>query len=165
VSNIVTFTPDRVALPDGAALSCPSFDYDQLDAGLAADAREAAERIRTRLNHSLIETGNDLLAIKHRLGYAVFGRWLKTEFGMTERSAERYINSANLVTESDKLSELPHQTIYALACAPKAVRDSLIQRIDNDSSLRAVELLDTISSSFSLSLASLASRLRKRGVA
>ena len=114
------------------------FDYTALNHDVEAAARATAERIRQRLKTAYVETGKDLIAIKDRLGPGRFWKWLAAEFDMTHRSAERYMEAARLVMSApDNLSGLAPRTIYALACAPEAVRISLIERIANGEAIRA----------------------------
>jgi hypothetical protein len=119
------------------------FDYAQLDQGLAAEAREAAARIRARLKTAYIDTGLDLIRIKERLGHGQFGPWLKAEFDMTERSAENYMNAARWIKgKSEKISDLPAAAIYALASpnTPADIVNEVVAAVENGTKLRVHDI-------------------------
>ena len=70
--------------------------------------------------------------MKDRLGHGRFGAWLASEFGMTARTAERYMGAARLeIAEYDTVSELPPATMQALAAPslPEAVRTVCLERL------------------------------------
>ena len=116
-----------------AATDRPGFDYGAISPELANAARAAAERIRARLNESYLATGQDLIEIKKRIGHGQFGGWLKHEFGMTERTAENYMNAARFLTgKSETLSVLPPAVLYKLAApsAPAAVVAEVVESAD-----------------------------------
>ena len=58
---------------DTGTATIVGFDYEQLSHGVAAVAREAADRIRSRLSNSLIDTGKDLRLVRERLEHGQFG--------------------------------------------------------------------------------------------
>jgi flagellar biosynthesis GTPase FlhF len=119
------------------------FDYAQLDHEVAAEAREAAVRIRTRLKTAYLDTGHDLIRIKERLGHGQFGPWLKAEFDMTERSAENYMNAARwLEGKSEKISDLPAAAIYALASpnTPPDIVNEVVAAVENGTKLRVHDI-------------------------
>ena len=111
------------------SMAAGEFDYDALDPELQEHTRAAAVRIRDRLKRNLIETGRDLIGVKERLGHGLFGAWLKAEFNMSERSAERYMNAARLLAKSDIVSDLPPTVIHVLSApsAPSHVVDELLE--------------------------------------
>ena len=56
--------------------------------------QEIAERIRSRYRRAvadIVETGRDLAQVKSALDHGEFGEWIDREFGMTMRTAQRYI--------------------------------------------------------------------------
>lgn len=111
---------------DVANLQRPVFDYAELANDVAEEARATAERIRTRLEASYIDTGRDLLAIKERLGHGHFGKWLAAEFNMNVRTAERYMGAARLAeTKPDIVSNLPPTVVYAIAAAPPEAQERI----------------------------------------
>lgn len=122
------------------------FDYASLPRDVADAARSTAERIRSRLSSSVIETGRDLLTIKERLGHGNFLAWIEAEFGMNERSAQRYMNSANMLGKYDTVSHLPPTTIYALSAksTPDDVREAVISRLESGETVTPKEINDRI---------------------
>lgn len=111
-----------------------TFDYSDVSAAVAEEAEATADRIRRRLRTSIIDTGNDLLAIKGKLTHGKFGKWLEHHFGMSERSAQNYMNAASAFGASPKIVELlPPTTVYKLAAkgAPYELRLSVIKEIES----------------------------------
>jgi len=92
------------------------FDYSTLPVELAADAIQIAARIKGRLVGGYIATGHDLIDMKDRLGHGRFGAWLTAEFGLSARSAERYMAAARFDRANyDTVSDLLPATMQALA--------------------------------------------------
>jgi hypothetical protein len=103
------------------------FDYSTLDdPDLAAEAHAAAGRIRSRLRTSYIDTGNDLISIKDKLGHGRFGPWLEAECIMSARSAEECMSAARLATKYAITANLP-PTILAALASPSADADVVKQ--------------------------------------
>ena len=93
-----------------------AFDYGKLPTEIASEVRSAADRIRSRIRASILETGRDLIAIKGRLRHGQFKKWLEAELSINMRSAENYMNAARFVEgKPETLSHLPATTLYALA--------------------------------------------------
>jgi hypothetical protein len=70
------------------------FDYSPLEKKTAEQVQAAADRIRQSLKRtieSIIEVGNDLVAVKEALPHGQFGPWLRAEFAWTERTAQNFI--------------------------------------------------------------------------
>lgn len=105
-------------VPHPEALSS-CFDYGSLDLTLASEAKEAAFRIKAQIagvKVSIIAIGKDLMEIKKRLKHGSFGLWLDAEFGMSHRTARRYMLAAEtLGAISDAVSDLPVKVLHALA--------------------------------------------------
>ena len=72
------------------------FNYAGLSAEIAVEARAAAARIKARMHAAVINVGADLTLIKDRLPHGEFGKWLKAEFNLTERTTQNYMNAAAL---------------------------------------------------------------------
>ena len=135
--------PNEIAITtEGRA----AFDYETLHADAAARLRSAALRIRERMQGSIFETGRDLIAIKDLLEHGAWGAWLKAEFGMTARSAQRYMNAAGLASKSDTVSVLPPTAIYKLASpsTPDIARDTIIDRLEKGEMVSMKEVTDEI---------------------
>lgn len=128
------------------ALTTPptfGFDYSGVSAAVAREAEATAERIRNRHRAGIIDTGGDLLAIKDKLDHGKFGNWLSYHFGMSERTAQNYMNAAIAFSSVPKVIDvLPPSTIYKLAAkgAPEKIRQSVIDEITNGAVLDHKEI-------------------------
>ena len=116
------------------------FNYATLAPDVADVARETANQIRRRLKWTFIDTGRDLLAVKNRLTHGQFGAWLKAEFDMTDRTAERYMTGAALAAQSDKMSILAEPVLRAIATAPKTVQAAMMERIERGDHLTTADV-------------------------
>jgi len=125
-----------------------SFNYDALPNDLADDARKIAGRIRGRLATGYIATGHDLIEMKERLGHGYFGAWLEAEFGLSDRTAERYMAIARFdAANSDIMSILLPATMHALAAPslPEQVRVACIGRVKAGEHLRPKDVAEIAS--------------------
>jgi hypothetical protein len=111
------------------------FDYSQIEASAAAQVHHAAARIREKVRRTLediIEVGKDLIRSKEFLPYGQFGRWLRAEFGWTERMARNFMSVAERFGRTEIISDLHIQptAAYFLAApsAPDEARQTAIQR-------------------------------------
>ena len=158
-------TPESPAF-DGEAISAPlmatsnvpsfrslegiEFRYERLDSTVAADVRDAAARITTRLQvqgRHAIEIGADLKTVKARLPHGLFGPWLTAEFGWTERTAQRFMRLADTFgSESDIVSGLPLTLLHQLAApsTPAGVRAPILNRIRRGELVVAAEIAETL---------------------
>lgn len=111
--------------------------------GLASDviesARQAAGRIRARhrgMVEGILDTGQDLLAMKSKLGHGKFGAWVEASFGWSVRTAENYMRVADEFGDNRELvTQLPPTTLYGLAAksTPRHVREDIIVEIEGGS--------------------------------
>jgi hypothetical protein len=93
-----------------------SFDfYSTLAPDLAEEARATAGRIKDRSRASYIDTGNDLIAIKEKLGHGRFGPWLDAEFSMSARQAESFMAAARCAIKYEINAYLPATVLISLA--------------------------------------------------
>jgi len=108
------------------------FDYTLLSHGAARVVRDVADRIRSRLTTNLIKTGRDLRLVRKKLKHGQFGAWLRAEFGLTTRTAQRYMRAARLADKSDTVSLLAPTALYALSAetTPKQAREKVIERLN-----------------------------------
>jgi hypothetical protein len=109
------------------------FDYSGVSLEVAKEAEAAAIRIRDRHRLSILDTGHDLCAVKDQLEHGQFGNWLGYHFGMSERTAQNYMNAASAFGSAPKVIDvLPPATIYKLAAkgAPEEIRQSVIDAVD-----------------------------------
>lgn len=111
-----------------------AFDYSGLEAGQATAAKAARDRIRTRVANqirAIIDTGDDLLQVKKLLGHGSFSSWIEAEFGMSQRTATNYMRAAEVFHgKTEIIADLPATTVYALASAPVATRDVIVEKIE-----------------------------------
>ncbi|WP_233384651.1 DUF3102 domain-containing protein [Methylobacterium sp. C25] len=108
--------------------------------GLPAEAlallNGCAERIRTAYRgetRRVLAIGRDLKAAKTHLRHGQFGRWLREEFGWSERTAQRYMQAARVFgDEPDTVSDLAPGAVYALSAesTPAAVRTAVLARVE-----------------------------------
>lgn len=127
-----------------------SFSYASLSPDDAAKLRRTAEAIRShgkRIGHSIIAVGELLLAVKAGLAHGDFGRWLETEFGWSERTAQRYMQVAEAFAEkTDTVSLLPPTTLYQLAApsTPAPVRLAVVERLERHEPLPVDAIRDMV---------------------
>jgi hypothetical protein len=111
------------------------FNYNDLDAKVADEAKAAAERIKGAIKkerNAIIEIGRDLIAMKDKLGHGNFGKWIDAEFDMSPSSAERYMHVAERIGDKIvSLTNLKRETIYALAATstPDEMRSEVIDLV------------------------------------
>lgn len=107
------------------------FDYNSLDTDTRTFVQEKAQAIHTRLKRTaedIIAIGEDLIAVKARLGHGQFTPWLQTEFEMTDRHARNFMNvAARFSRKTEIISDLPVTVIYELA-AP-STPDTVIEMV------------------------------------
>lgn len=125
------------------------FDYSGVSKAVAKEAEATAERIRNRHRASIIDTGNDLVVIKKKLEHGQFGSWLSYHFGMSERTAQNYMNAADAFGSVPKVIDLlPPTIVYKLAAkgAPKDVKQFVIKEVVNGARLDHKEIEARIAS-------------------
>jgi Protein of unknown function (DUF3102) len=130
---------------DPAAQS--EFDYSSLVPATADYVRGTTARIRSRINDSYIETGRDLVSIKVALGHGEFGKWLKSEFGWSDQTAQNFMNAARLVEgKNQNFRKLPASAVYKLAApgAPEDVVTAIVARVESGERLSVKEISNAI---------------------
>lgn len=126
------------------------FDYAALPAELVDDLKEAADRVRgrhRRITSDIIETGNDLLAVKERLPHGSFGPWISAEFGWSERTARNYMSAADFaVGKTETVAILPPRSLYLLSASstPEAARAEIVSRLEGGEAPSGTWIRDTI---------------------
>jgi hypothetical protein len=112
------------------------FDYNAVDPEVAAQLRSDASRIKGEMNcvkNSALEVGRILLAAKERIAHGLFRRWVDAEFAFSARSAQIYMNLAELWIDHGRVfDQVTPSALYALAAPkiPVAVRDEVMGAID-----------------------------------
>jgi hypothetical protein len=126
----------------GTDAAAGGFDYGTLDAAIAGEMREAANRVRGIQRATVLDVGRELLAAKSRVDHGQFTAWVEAECGLTIRTAERMMRVAELVGENDKLSYLPADGLLALASrtAPRPAVAGIIARIATGEQPSAAEI-------------------------
>jgi hypothetical protein len=123
------------------------FDYAALPADTTEILQSTVLRIKDRMQANIIDTGRDLRKIKDEvLDHGEFGRWLKTELGLTERTAQNYMRAAELAAEYEIVSLLPATSLYRLASpsTPDTVRVAIVERLDKGETISARDISDSI---------------------
>ena len=112
------------------------FTYTDLPAPVAAELRAVTARIKDRLTRQvkdIIETGRDLLEVKSKLEHGQFESWLDSEFGMTVRTAQRFMRASEWAQDkNDIVSHLTPTTVYMLSAksTPKGVHEQVVERLE-----------------------------------
>ena len=123
--------PERLSKPNNV----DRFAYGSLEPAIAKKAKEAANRIRASYKNSVtavIAIGTDLKTMKDTLDHGAFGEWIASEFEMTSRSAQNYMNAAKFaVGEYETISLLPAASVYKLTApsTPAEVRGYAVEEI------------------------------------
>ncbi len=95
------------------------FSYDVLDPTTAIFVRTKVTHIRVRLRQTvtdIVEIGQAMIDVKDRLPHGMFLPWLRSEFSMSERTAENFMNVANMVGDkSANFADIPISALYLLA--------------------------------------------------
>ena len=134
--------PPEDLVMTGAEIISGGFDYGQLDAGVAAEVREAADRVRGLIRASIIDVGHELLAIKDRISHGQFVAWVEHECQFKIRAAQRAMRAAEMVGKNDKLSYLPPDGLVALASrsASEPIVAEIIGQIETGAQPTAAEI-------------------------
>lgn len=101
------------------------FDYNSLDIETRIFVLDKAATIHARLKRTaedIIAIGQDLIAVKERLGHGQFLPWLRSEFEMEQKTAWRFMEVSRKFGE--KLGKLPNlrpSALYELLSAPDVI--------------------------------------------
>jgi hypothetical protein len=130
--------PPRLPAVTASKAEIVTFDYSTLAPDVATAAKDAADRIRRRIEAGIIETGHDLIAVKASLDHGQFKGWLDAEFGMSVRTAQNYMAAAEWSKDKNEIvAHLPPTTIYLLAAAstPEPARAAVIEHVKKGETL------------------------------
>jgi hypothetical protein len=116
-----------------------AFSYALLSPEAAGKVRASAEQIRDNVRKSIegvIAIGLNLLKAKAVLGHGLFRKWLCTEFGWSERTAENFMSvAAQFGPKSAIISDLAIQPTAAYLLArpsvPEQARQVAIRRAES----------------------------------
>lgn len=123
-----------------------TFDYSQLPAEVADDARAIAARVRDKtksMTVTVLELGRDLTHVKARLGHGAFGAWLEAEFRGGARTAQNYMRAYEAFGDKCEIvSHLPPTAVYALAApsVPERTRARVVKRLSAGEPVNAAEV-------------------------
>lgn len=124
----------------------PVFAYETLAADIAEMARAAAAEIRASLDHHVeeaIKAGKRLIEVKAALPHGEFGKWLAAEFGMSTRSAQNYMNVAEILgSNAKRLRILPMRSVYRLAApsTPPAAKEQVLRDLSEGKCLTEADV-------------------------
>lgn len=116
------------------AITEVGFDYSTIEVIARDDVRDAAVRIRVRMQRTaqdIIEIGKDLIAVKEVLGHGHFLSWIEAEFGMSERTAYRFTNVAErLASKLATVATFTPSILYELAApgTPDEVVEAVVHK-------------------------------------
>ncbi|WP_181177755.1 DUF3102 domain-containing protein [Mesorhizobium sp. B2-3-15] len=84
-----------------------------------------------RMKAGAVEIGRAFIVVKSNLPYGEFGKWLDTEFKMTDRTAQNYMNAALAVHENGALAILPDKALYILGAknTPPEIIEKVVTQI------------------------------------
>jgi hypothetical protein len=125
-----------------------AFDYTALPPSAIEPLRAAAKRIREILHKNVIDIGRELINVKKILPRH-FTEWLASEFEMTERTAENYMNAAKLAeSRPEIILALKPTALYMLAApsVPETAREAVFQRVAAGESLSVKDMRDVVAS-------------------
>ena len=117
-----------------------------LSAPVDAEVEAATARIRNRLSRlvpDIVDTGRDLQEVKSKLEHGQFEGWLKREFDMDVRTAQRFMRVAKWAEgKNDIVSHLTPSTIYLLSApsTPQAIQEKVVDAIKSDKTPKHAEI-------------------------
>lgn len=110
------------------------YDYALVSAEHRSSIMLSARRIKDkaeRTNRDILDIGKELTDAKAKLEHGQFGDWLSVEFGMSERSAQRFMSVYETYgAKSDTVSLLNDSALYLLSgpSVPEAARQEVEQQ-------------------------------------
>lgn len=120
-------TPDRTALRNRLR-----WDYSQVapvDRKAVEDAAVDILANGQRAMESASAAGRRLIEAKRILNHGQFGDWIETEFGMTQRMAQMWMNIARTFDGKSEIISLFSETAIALLAAPSTPEPAREQAI------------------------------------
>lgn len=110
------------------------------------DLTTAANRVHKLIDSmkaSAVEIGREFMNVKAKPQHGEFGKWIDTEFRMTDRTAQNYMNAAAAVDGNAVLAVLPDKALYLLGAksTPIAVLEKVVRGIEagNVPAVRVIE--------------------------
>lgn len=110
-----------------------AWDYTQAGDNAKAVIEHTVElkRSERRASEAIIEAGKHLVAVKELLPHGKWGDWLRTEFHMSERTAQNLMGVATKFgAKSATVADLTPSVLYLLAgdSVPEEAREEVVRR-------------------------------------
>jgi hypothetical protein len=132
------------------AIIVEPFDYSALDETQQALILEQRNLIQVHVRQEclhIIEIGRALLTIKESLPHGQFGKWLRAEFGWSDRTARNYMNAAKEFGDKTEIvADLEPTALYALAAksTPEDIREEFLEKIEAGIPLQAADVRSAV---------------------
>src|SRR5262249_751528 len=117
----------------------------------AAAIHDIRSSIRKQSVDGAIEIGRRLSVVKEKIDHGHWLRWLKREFGWSDRSARNFINVYKMTRSPNKLEIISNLSIsptalYLLAAprTPDKVRDEVLARAEAGEKMSVAEVGEAI---------------------
>lgn len=112
------------------------FAYSDLAPDTRSIVEAATDRLHTlerKTGEQIIEMGQELIRVKQALGHGLFGAWLESEFGWTDRTAQNFMNVAEkFAGKTENFAHFAPSALYALASGsvPQEIRDEFTAKAE-----------------------------------
>jgi hypothetical protein len=91
--------------------------------------------IEAKLMKDIFYIGKRLIKVKDQLDHGQFSRWIASDVGYSQRTAQNYMNAFRcLGDKSETVSLLPMKTIYDISSLPNEQRDEIVAMITDPTS-------------------------------
>lgn len=126
------------------------FDYTQLDTETRAIVQQETDELKAIVKRSaqdIIIIGQKLIRVKETLPHGEFGKWLDSEFGWTDRTAQNFMRVYQMF-KNENFSDLNFapSALYLLAApsTPEEARTEILQRAENGEAILYTQVKQTI---------------------
>jgi len=119
-------------------LTHKGYDYSQLSDQARDIASREAQAIKSNMTdivRRMIDTGQRLIAVKEAMPHGAFGDWISQEFGMSHKTANRFMAAAEKFGKFDTVTKTPdlpmmQSAIYLLSGddVPEDAREEAVER-------------------------------------
>lgn len=122
------------------------FDYNSLTPVVSSMVMIAAERIKLRMKRTvedILEIGRELKEVKEHLPHGQFLPWIEAEFGMSEWSAQKFMQAFKQYgSKSLIITDLSPTVLYELSApsTPEPVREAIESRAASGESVTVKEV-------------------------
>ncbi|MCM0751608.1 hypothetical protein DEA98_10420 [Brucella pseudogrignonensis] len=137
--------PQQTDLEDFTGMSVDLFSYAALSREDEVAAKEDAAIIKAHMKsaaESIIAVGLALKRQKERLPHGMFLPWIEAEFGMSNVTASRMMNVAEIYGKSFSLKDFTKEALYELAApsTPQSVREQVEELIVDGQKVTAADI-------------------------